>query len=90
MNIYEVVDKLNELNELDPSVLNTLTKIKVPCSISMAIHPTIQASQEGEEFKTGILGILNGIFSVDGNCIGARYDDNDDLVDFIVVKLPND
>jgi hypothetical protein len=89
MNIYEAVDKLNELHGLDPSVLNNLTKIMVPCNIAMAIHPTIQVSQEGEEFKIGMLGILNGLFSIGGNCIGARYDNNDQLVDFVVLKLPN-
>jgi len=69
---------LNQINELDPTVLPLLIGHRVPCNQALADHPTVQVGKNGKGYEVGLLGILNGFFGIkeDGyGYIAARYSD---------------
>jgi len=78
--LKRAVALLNEINELDPSVLPALIKHRVTCNTKLAEHPTVQVGIKDDEdgvFEVGLLGILNGIFGVksdDWGYIEAHFD----------------
>jgi len=86
VTVSEVIEFLNELLELDQKAIELLVDSRVPCSDSMASHPTVQVTGYASgAFKVGMLGILNGIFGVDAGGwgpISAVYDDDSRLIHF--------
>src|SRR5574343_430828 len=66
VTVQVLVDKLNEINALDPSVLPALIEYRVPCNRAMADHESVQVGETAHRdgFEVGMLGILNGIFGV--------------------------
>ena len=82
-----VVDKLNEIHQLDPTVLEALIDYRVPCNQALADHPSVQVGKTENGYEVGLLGILNGLVGVksDGwGFIGASYDDGH-LDKFVIV-----
>jgi len=70
---------LNEINQLDATVLPALIMHRVPCNDGLAQHPTVQVGLGPEQYEVGFLGIINGIFGAkeDGwGFIAAVYDDD--------------
>jgi len=69
INVSEVVDLLNEINQIDPSVLPQLVKSRMRCNTSLAEHETVQVGEfedaNGKFNAVGFLGILNGFFGID-------------------------
>jgi hypothetical protein len=75
-----VIDFLNKINDLDPSVLPALIAYRVPCNEELGEHPTVQTGKTEDGYEVGILGILNGLFGVkkDGwDYIAAYYKDKE-------------
>jgi hypothetical protein len=62
----EAVKILNEIHQLDPTVLQPIIDYRVPCNEALANHPTVQVGHWKPDggLKVGFLGILNGIFGV--------------------------
>jgi len=88
-DIQEAVDVLNSALNDDKEAITSLVENRVPCNNKLADHPTVQVSGEDDNFRVGLLGIVNGIFGCDGNnrgFIGADYDDDDNLIKFVVLK----
>lgn len=58
---------------LDYECLNALVSHRVMCNEGVANHATIQVQQyKGDEYtKVGLLGILNGIFGIREDGMGA-------------------
>ncbi len=56
-----IVTLLNELIELDKPAVAALIANRVPCSESMALHPTVQVATQHGGFHVGWLGVLNGL-----------------------------
>ncbi|HYF75017.1 MAG TPA: hypothetical protein VD757_00405 [Candidatus Nitrosocosmicus sp.] len=84
----DAVDLLNNALERDSQAVKALTETRVPVSDSpdglIADDCPIQVSQEN---TVGLLGIINGLFGTDEDgygCIAAAYDENGNLVSFIV------
>jgi hypothetical protein len=76
----EIIALLNEINELDPSVLPALIEHRVPCNQKLADHPTVQVGKTSDGYEVGLLGILNGLCGVKEDStgyIGARYKDEE-------------
>jgi hypothetical protein len=73
VTVRETVDLLNELLGLDHDAIHTLINSRVPCNNNIAEHKTVQVSQyPGDKSpKVGILGILNGLFGVREDGMGA-------------------
>ena len=83
---------LNQVNELDPTVLPELIDYRVSCNKALADHPTVRVGKWSEKkpfglvgedkgYEVGLLGILNGLFGVKENGYGyiaARYADDPD------------
>lgn len=85
-----VVSLLNEALKLDPKCIEKLVSNRVRCNDSIAAHPTIQVHRYKKDkfYSVGIIGILNGIFGIRKDKMGAicvEFDDNDKLVKF---RLP--
>lgn len=82
---------LNQIHQMDPTVLPALINYRVPCNEILADHPTVQVGPIDKISNTGpaevgLLGILNGIFgTVPGHGYGyiaAHYDDARNLTHF--------
>ena len=85
----DVCDLMNELLKLDYACASGLISYHQPCNKAIADHPTIQVRQYGDEEPTvGILGILNGIFGVREDGMGAIcYEfDNDKIMGFKLLE----
>ena len=86
-NAQTIINKLNEIHQLDPTVLETLIPFRVPCNQALSEHPTVQVGKNGDGFEVGLLGILNGLVGVKTNgwgFIGANYDDGH-LKEFVLL-----
>jgi hypothetical protein len=80
VNLASLIVFLNQINDLDPSVLPALIAYRVPCNKEVGEHPTIQTGKTKDGYEVGILGILNGLFGVneDGwGYIAAHYKDKE-------------
>ena len=93
ISITDVVDLLNEVCETDAEAMAALCNHRVPCSETLADHPTIQVSgvrhDNGSvtDHKVGLIGLINGLFGVDENGWGyfaANFDD-DKLTGFSIL-----
>ena len=93
MGKKRAVALLNEINELDPSILPALIKQRVTCNAKLAEHPTVQVGIKKDEdgvFEVGLLGILNGIFGVksdDWGYIEAHFDNEQNHIIRFVVNM---
>jgi len=69
----EVCDLLNELLKLDYDCAHGLISYRQQCNKLVADHPSIQVQQyKGDNFpKVGIVGVLNGIFGIRDDGMGA-------------------
>jgi len=68
-----VVDFLNEIHAIDPTVLPLLINNRVYCNEQLANHPTIQCERKQREcvtddyeYRVGFMGIINGLVGVRG------------------------
>lgn len=71
VTIDDVIELLNDAFGKDPNAMNDLVKTRVTCNDALADHPTIQVGQFGDEYKVGLIGILNGIFGMAEDGFGA-------------------
>lgn len=86
--IDTAIEVLNRIHAADPEVLPVLIAQRVKCNEAVAADPTVQVHwHEGYKcWQVGLLGILNGIYGIQeggGGYIGAHYDDDGILVEFI-------
>lgn len=77
VTIDDVIELLNGAIEMDSEAINNLVKSRVTCNELLADHPTIQAGKFGDEYKVGLIGILNGIFGSADDGWGAIAGDFD-------------
>lgn len=88
---------LNELLEYDHEAIHDLVEARVPCSATLAEHPTVQVADAGRAldsgYLVGVLGVLNGYLGVYNRnpakgCgpLAAAYDDDGDLVRFVLTR----
>lgn len=67
VSIDDTIAFLNELMAIDPDAMAQLCISRVPCNEALADHPTVQVAPEDQGYSVGILGIINGLFGVDGS-----------------------
>lgn len=73
ITVEQAIGRLNEINEMDPTVLPALINFRVPCNQALADHPTVQVGHGQDGYEVGLLGILNGIFGADERGWGHIY-----------------
>lgn len=89
MSIELIVDKLNEMFELDKAAFASLIKNRVYCNQALANHSTCQVAGDGTEPTVGMMGIINGFVEpLTGKRIGAKFGDKGELAGFQVYTLP--
>lgn len=86
-----IVQKLNEINELDSSVLPKLINYRVRCNDKFANHPTIQVGQANYPpgYQVGFLGILNGLIGVktdDWGYVAADMNPDGSIKRFLILE----
>ena len=69
----DACDLLNELLKLDYNCANGLISYRQQCNQAVASHPTIQVHQYKDDnfTKVGIVGVLNGMFGIRDDGMGA-------------------
>ena len=71
VTIDETIQLLNDLLKLDPVAMQALVETRVPCNEALVNHPTVHVYMRGEaDALVGLMGILNGLFGVDGKGSG--------------------
>lgn len=81
---HDAVTLLNEALAADRMAVEILIGFRINCSQRLAFHPTIQVTQD---YRVGMLGILNGIFGLYENTdlVCAVFEDGR-LVRFVLTK----
>ena len=70
--VQYAVEVLNSALEADPRAIETLIGLRVPVNVELRDHPTIQVSSVPYQGSMmGLLGILEGIFGIDEEGMGA-------------------
>ena len=87
ITIQDVCDLLNELLEKDRYCINSLLFTRVTCNKAIADHPTVQVQQYKNDKlpAVGLIGIINGLFGIREDGMGAfcaEVDDNGELITF--------
>lgn len=67
----DVVNLLNGMLSLDRDAFERLISYRVDCNQQLADHGTIQVGIFNGSPKVGIIGVINGLFGVDGEGYGA-------------------
>ncbi len=83
---------LNRALKKDPEAMNQLVFSRVVCNHEMAGDPVIQVGKRLEGgYRLGLLGILNGLFGVDGGTghgfISVRYNDAGRIESFVMTDF---
>ena len=76
----DVCELLNELLKLDYDCASGLVSCRQQCNKSVADHPSIQVQQDKDDkFPTvGVVGVLNGMFGIRDDGMGAICFEIDD------------
>ena len=96
----DVVDLLNEFLKLDPQAAEELMFYRAVCNKAVEEHPTIQVrvTDESDVYfavgadhiaRIGFIGLLNGMFGVDGDdngAIGMIIDEGEILTGFGLIN----
>jgi len=84
----DVVDYLNELMSIDPTLMHALIETRIPCNQALVDHPMVQVGGTDEAPAAGLLGILNGFVGVREEdrrgYITAVYEEAGKLASFMV------
>lgn len=85
----DACDLLNEFLKLDRDCVHGLIAHRQECKEAIANHPTIQVQQlKDDKFpKVGIVGILNGMFGIDEDGMGAIFYDEGDNGEILCFKV---
>ena len=65
---------LNDALERDPAAMTQLVNARVSCNEKLTKHVTIQTGVYGNEYKIGVLGLINGVLGYKHGGIGAEGD----------------
>jgi hypothetical protein len=76
----DVCKLMNELLAKDSDCVHRLVNTRIKCNDDIANHPTVQVQQyKRDKFpKVGLLGIINGLFGIREDGMGAICIDVDD------------
>ena len=77
ISVDQVIDYLNELLQIDRCAMGALVSNRVPCNEAMADHESVQVLGVNGGHIVGMLGIINGMFGVDGNGYGQIIYESD-------------
>lgn len=88
MKSTKIVEVLNRIHKLDPTVLPALIETRVPCNEELADDPAVQvlATNGDGIFEIGILGILNGLVENGEGYVFAIFDTEGNLTHFMQSK----
>ncbi|HBC94229.1 MAG TPA: hypothetical protein DCZ10_15375 [Pelotomaculum sp.] len=79
VTIEDAIELLNDAFSKDPDAMHELVTTRFSCNEVLADHQTIQvwSNKEKNDFKVGIIGLLNGIFGTADDGWGAIASDFD-------------
>lgn len=70
---HYILKCLNELLETDRGFMSDLVNHKIRCGYKLATHPYVQAAKIDNDFKSGFLGVINGIIRARPDHVGYIY-----------------
>lgn len=78
-----IIDLLNSAFKADPNAMHALMVNRVPCNMALADHPDIIVEKvltsDEDLFQVGLLGIVNGIMSVNNlPLVAIKFTDEKD------------
>jgi len=87
ISIQDVCNLLNEMLDLDYEATSNLIACRVECNEKIEKHPTIQVQKldQNAPSKVGIIGVLNGMFGIREDGMGAialEIDDDKRIIGF--------
>ena len=94
ITVQEAVDLLNEALVRDPKAISSLFDgARVPCNASLAAHHSVlvDSGDTPGSLTVGPLGIINGMFGLDHNGLGAITmvcEDDGTISRFLPTKRP--
>ena len=83
ISLKETIAFFNDLLKVDPYAITKLIDKRVHCNKALADHPTVQVQvYADEEFRVGVLGVLNGLFGISETGYGqiSAIIDNDGFI----------
>ena len=86
----KIVAQLNRLFEIDPELTKKLVNTRYPVSKAYTEDEEFVYMQDKDEDipETGLIGVLNGlVLDTSRFRICGYYDDNDNLIEFQLLKL---
>jgi len=93
--VKDIPEFLNSLLKRDPQAISSLVDFRVPSNVEIQNHPFVTVNEEG---SLGIMGILNGLLSLQMSekiRIAAQYDQEGEgvsrffLIDSIGKEIPH-
>lgn len=91
IEVDKVVDYLNNILRIDPSVVDELFLNRVPCSEKLHDNSTAQIRKHNNEtYSIGVLGIINGLIGIGEEKqygpIAMVIDEDDEVLEFVNLK----
>ena len=65
---------LNDALDRDPAAITQLINARITCNKKLTKHVSVQTGVYGDEYKVGVLGLINGILGYKRGGIGAEGD----------------
>lgn len=85
--LFDFVEYLNSIQKIDSLAVSKLIDFAVPCQIDFASHPTVIVREEEPEIKLSVLGLLGGYFNLPEYRIAAEMNEQNEVKEFVVLKL---
>ena len=86
ISAQDAVDYLNSVIECDPLAFRAFMCVRIPCNKKLAEHPTAIVDVWSEGFQIGLMGLINGMFSLSEEGTGKIWYTMDDDGNFLTEK----
>ncbi|MEQ8666946.1 MAG: hypothetical protein RIC16_14595 [Rhodospirillales bacterium] len=84
--VIKALAVLNDALARDPEAITQLINLRVPCRKKLGDHPTIRIALYGDEYRVGILGLINGILGDSPSGVIGAEGPLDDAGQFTRIK----
>jgi uncharacterized protein YpmS len=84
--LFDFVVYLNSVLQIDAEAVSKLIDFAVPCHLDFASHPAIIV-REDPQVKLSVLGLLGGYFNLPEYRIAIEINDQNQIIEFLVVKM---
>ena len=84
--VIKALDVLNDALSRDAEAITRLINLRVPCRKTLGDHPTIRIALYGDEYRVGILGLINGVLGDSPSGVIGAEGPLDESGQFIRIK----